>query len=356
MHPLLAHPRQLAIYLVLWVPLGLLLAGTFGLTQPGPWGKSLAVALPLALVYGFHCLTAWYVVRAVPATGESLGRPLATGATAAAISALGWLAAGVGWSELLAVLPRFAGAATRFRGAAALFFACGTLLYALALLLHHLMMAFERSREWERRTLEAQVLAGEAELRALKAQLDPHFLFNSLNSVSALTGSDPAAARRMCLLLAGFFRKSLNSAGRARSRSAKSSTSPRPISPSKRCASASGCASSPTSPKTPRAGRAAARPPAAGRRRGVHHGVAHLLEGGEVRLAARRRGSRLEARGREPLRPRPPAVARRRRRPGQRPGPSRGDLRPRGDGPRDAVAQPLPRVQLSLPARPAPTS
>jgi sensor histidine kinase YesM len=41
-----------------------------------------------------------------------------------------------------------------------------------------------------RQALQLKVLAKEAELRALKAQLDPHFLFNSLNSVMALIGSD----------------------------------------------------------------------------------------------------------------------------------------------------------------------
>jgi LytS/YehU family sensor histidine kinase len=43
-------------------------------------------------------------------------------------------------------------------------------------------------------------------LKALRAQIDPHFLFNSLNSISALTTTDPKGAREMCILLAAFFR------------------------------------------------------------------------------------------------------------------------------------------------------
>ena len=49
----------------------------------------------------------------------------------------------------------------------------------------------------------------EAELRALRAQLNPHFLFNSLNSINALIGSDPEGARRMCERLGDFLRRSL---------------------------------------------------------------------------------------------------------------------------------------------------
>ena len=54
-----------------------------------------------------------------------------------------------------------------------------------------------------------QVLAREAELRMLRAQIDPHFLFNCLHSISALTASNAAAARQMCVLLADFLRESL---------------------------------------------------------------------------------------------------------------------------------------------------
>lgn len=70
-------------------------------------------------------------------------------------------------------------------------------------------MTFEASREVERRAYELKLLAQDAELRALRAQIDPHFLFNSLNSISALTTQDPSAAREMCILLGDFLRKSL---------------------------------------------------------------------------------------------------------------------------------------------------
>jgi LytS/YehU family sensor histidine kinase len=85
----------------------------------------------------------------------------------------------------------------------------GTLLYLAALTLHYLLDAVERGKLSETREAEFRILAQDAELRALRAQLNPHFLFNSLNSISALTTIDPAKARTMCILLSDFLRGSL---------------------------------------------------------------------------------------------------------------------------------------------------
>src|SRR4030095_3639926 len=45
--------------------------------------------------------------------------------------------------------------------------------------------------------------------KTLRAQIDPHFLFNTLHSISGLIMVDPPAARRMCVLLGDFFRTSV---------------------------------------------------------------------------------------------------------------------------------------------------
>src|SRR5262249_38132087 len=68
----------------------------------------------------------------------------------------------------------------------------------------YVLLAFEAAREAERREARQSLLAREAQLRALKSQGQPHFLFNCLNSISALASSDPARARGMCVPLAAF--------------------------------------------------------------------------------------------------------------------------------------------------------
>jgi len=64
-------------------------------------------------------------------------------------------------------------------------------------------------KENERRKTEAEQLARDAELYNLRQQLQPHFLFNSLNSINALIGFKPDEARRMIHQLSDFLRGTL---------------------------------------------------------------------------------------------------------------------------------------------------
>ncbi len=61
-------------------------------------------------------------------------------------------------------------------------------------------------RAGEKRDQDALKLAREAELASLQQKLQPHFLFNSLNSISSLAGSKPEAARKMIQQLSDFLR------------------------------------------------------------------------------------------------------------------------------------------------------
>lgn len=67
----------------------------------------------------------------------------------------------------------------------------------------------QEQKESEGRKTEIEKLAKEAELFKLRHQLQPHFLFNSLNSISALTGHDPQKARYMIHQLSDFLRGTL---------------------------------------------------------------------------------------------------------------------------------------------------
>ena len=214
MHPILIDARRVGLYMLGWIPVVTLL--TLGLGRGASPAAAIAVFVPLGFVYAFIGLSAWYVCRVAPIDAGFAPRVVLAHAIGAAMASAIWIVVGDLWVSLLdAMMPSLA-AGTLFASRRLPLYVIGALLFWLAAALHYLLIAFEASRSAERRALELSLLARDAELRALRAQIDPHFLFNSLNSISALTVADPAAARRMCVLLAEFLRDTLRLGASAR--------------------------------------------------------------------------------------------------------------------------------------------
>jgi len=208
-HPLLARPVRLLLVVAIAALVGVPLAWILRLLEPRPWLPALAFAVPLTVFYSFIVLSAWWVCRRHPISGDDAWKAVAVQVGAALQATSVWTAIGTMWS--LAIDRMLYPGLTRgaMLGDLAVLFAAGIPFYLLSAVAHYLFLAFEASHAAERRVLETQVGAREAELRALRAQLNPHFLFNSLNSINALVGSDPEGARRMCEGLGDFLRRTL---------------------------------------------------------------------------------------------------------------------------------------------------
>ncbi|MBI1783047.1 MAG: histidine kinase [Sphingobacteriales bacterium] len=88
-------------------------------------------------------------------------------------------------------------------------FTYGLLMIGFMGLLCVLWYTQQDQKENEKRRIEAEQLTKEAELFKLRQQLQPHFLFNSLNSISALVGTRPDEARKMIQQLSDFLRGTL---------------------------------------------------------------------------------------------------------------------------------------------------
>ena len=86
--------------------------------------------------------------------------------------------------------------------------------YGLIVLLFHSFGYYKRYRQGELKASQLESMLAQAQLQSLKMQLHPHFLFNTLHSISALLHSDVDAARRMIVRLGDFLRLTLDSAGK----------------------------------------------------------------------------------------------------------------------------------------------
>ncbi len=161
------------------------------------------------LLFGVAALPVYYLCRAVPLRPGSADRGLRVHLALA----LAWA---VAWWVLLGLAARLVDGAA---GAAELsgeverrwgaLLAMGAMLYLGVVSFYSLVSSAQRARASERRAVAAAMQAREAQLSLLKAQVHPHFLFNSLNAISALTTEQPRMARELCVLLADFLRGSL---------------------------------------------------------------------------------------------------------------------------------------------------
>lgn len=85
----------------------------------------------------------------------------------------------------------------------------GVFIYGLIILSYYLFVSLTNLSEKNAKEARLETLVKETELRLLRSQINPHFLFNSLNSISSLTVTDPEKARTMVVKLSDFMRYAL---------------------------------------------------------------------------------------------------------------------------------------------------
>src|SRR3974390_3243985 len=173
------------------------------------WRAAIALALPMSALAQGIAWSARYPCRTNPLGRTDPWRIALTHISAALILSYLW----VGVSRILAQWIDsglgLTGTYKQFLAMHTHLYGVGLAYYLLGVAFHYMLFAQKTSQEAQERALESVARAREAELSALKAQINPHFLYNSLNSISALTSIDPARAREMCVSLADFMRMTL---------------------------------------------------------------------------------------------------------------------------------------------------
>jgi two-component system, LytTR family, sensor histidine kinase AlgZ len=194
----------------MWILFGV--AGAFLLSTPGfmTWLYAAVYSAPIFVLLGLICLSAWYLCKFFPFRKNHIVKIFVVFGIAAFINSSIWLLIATEWALLFDSILPFANGIGSTIIETNLFFVLGFILYLFSGAGHYLFIVYDEAQNTQRRLIETNALARDAELKALRSQINPHFLFNSLNSISALTTSDPKAARRMTELLAEFFRKSLD--------------------------------------------------------------------------------------------------------------------------------------------------
>ncbi|MBC3936600.1 sensor histidine kinase [Undibacterium rugosum] len=174
------------------------------------WSQALLFLMPVTVVYSFLSTSAYYICRIFPHHKRAVYLAFLIFVSAAFLSALACVLISSLWLQILHSLYEDAFAVSLDEHVTLIIFGIAFALYLLNLFAYDVFIALDHMHAAERREADARLLARDAELQVLRSQIDPHFLFNSLNSISALTAIDPAAAREMTIALADFFRLTLS--------------------------------------------------------------------------------------------------------------------------------------------------
>jgi signal transduction histidine kinase len=195
-------------YVLAWVALALL----WSVTAAGSSGMSPRVTLRFGFVImstaGALGVGVWWLTGKLPWDRRSLGF-YAAHACSAALYALGYTSA----TLILELLEgRFSrGLASAWTsGILGWNILMGSWLYLIVAGLSYGIRTQQKLNEQAAAATEARMLAERAQLAALRARLNPHFLFNALHTVSSLVATDPAAADEAIERLGGLLRYALD--------------------------------------------------------------------------------------------------------------------------------------------------
>lgn len=208
-NPFLTNRTYTFSYIAAWI----LAAGIHAAVLWLASGQELRVAVSDSLVFNLLfagiALGLWYSIRYYDFNKAGVSDRLLNHLLIALIVLGVWL--GLGYLAMNGIWPDSPGYhaflidSLPWRGISGLFF------YFLIILIYYLYINSEdrKARISKESSLRLQVK--EAEIERLKAQINPHFLFNSLNSVSSLIITQPEQAREMLVRLSGFLRYALES-------------------------------------------------------------------------------------------------------------------------------------------------
>lgn len=157
----------------------------------------------------FICLSSWYLCRMTFISHWYLTRTIFTHLVATLLLNGIWLLIIYLYSEAMSWLQKDESWPNHFVQAIPVFIAVGFSLYFIAILSHYLVLTIEKQKQAEQEMLNQKILAGQAELKALKATVHPHFLFNCLNLLSPLMLSTPKQAQHVLTQLSDFLVYSL---------------------------------------------------------------------------------------------------------------------------------------------------
>ena len=197
---------SLVFYWIVPVTLGIIQASYNIYFEILPVGISLVDGTVFGFLLGAFGMAIWFVVKYNSPDEKHFAQLISTHLAASIILSLAWAYSSALITRSLIAFPEYL---TYQENNLPNRIFIGFIFYTLMATVFYLYIFYRKNKEKIDREVELKQEVREAVLRALKSQINPHFLFNSLNSIASLTLTNPEKAHEMVIALSDFMRYSL---------------------------------------------------------------------------------------------------------------------------------------------------
>ncbi len=208
LNPIIKSRNYILAYISMWFTIFLvqtfIINFFYGVDSVISIAESAVFNILFALV-GFNL---WYVIRFNLKETPNIFDLLFNHLIVAVLAIAGWIT--VSYFVLLYIFPDAVSYRVFLNESLPWRVITGIFYYLLFVMYYYVMLYYEDLQEKLKVEAELKILVNEAELTALRSQINPHFLFNSLNSISSLTITNPDKAQEMVIKLSDFLRYTLS--------------------------------------------------------------------------------------------------------------------------------------------------
>lgn len=206
-NPILKNLRNFFSYIFVWLVITMAYVQVLYFAEKINWTITITDGLVFNFLLAGLGLSYWYSARYISFESYSIAKIIISHTIGGIISVVIWLLTGYIITNFL--IDSSLNYTDFFLTNIGWRFLVGILFYFLIIAFYNLIIYYTNFHEKTLRENELKNLVIQAELKSLKFQINPHFIFNSLNSMSALTTIDATKARSMILKLAEFLRYTL---------------------------------------------------------------------------------------------------------------------------------------------------
>lgn len=207
-HPVFQNIKSIIIFFTAWV----VIAAIHAIVLYAYYFKNLQCAivdsLVFILLFSFLALSIWFLVNFGQPGKQNLFNILFSHFTSLIVLLLIWI--GLSMLILNSIFSDNQVYKTFLQSSIPWRIVIGTFYYLTIVLIYYLIVYYRNLNKKLINETRLERLLKETELNMLKSQINPHFLFNSLNSISSLTITNPNKAQEMIIKLSDFLRYSVS--------------------------------------------------------------------------------------------------------------------------------------------------